>query len=428
MRIASLRSTHAAPSTSSPSTSSRVLARPGARSRRLGVARAKTKASDDAFGPFAPPLEPLDPHPPLFCFYDARRVIEARDGAGDGADADADAEVEVSFDFYDTTTRVSARDERGIRGTWNGQAFFMPWDVCEAIANDERGVYEPEREHPWDVGRWRKVVTFSDDTERAVSLMPSGPKTWPTALIAGFSMHRFGVGVDPKEDTEKKLGAVAPIRKGARVLDVCTGLAYTASMAAARGAHVTTIELDTTMTKMCRMNPHSKALFSGRIEQLYGNGADVVKTFKDGEFDRIITDPPTFALAGELYSAEFYADLKRILKPKGKVYHYIGDPKSASGGSVAAGVVRRLKAVGFGGVEIDYDAHGIIAAHDHIKLNRTASSASSSPSRASKSSFDAKKKTASHRGGKKPRRPAGSRRFNLDTDDDDDDDDYDDHF
>ena len=37
--------------------------------------------------------------------------------------------------------------------------------------------------------------------------MPSGERTWPTALIAGFSMHRFGVGVDPKEDTEKKLGS-----------------------------------------------------------------------------------------------------------------------------------------------------------------------------------------------------------------------------
>jgi len=426
MHAASLRATHTATSTSTSSSSN---VQKGSR-RRRAVARAKPKSpSDETFGPFAPPLDPLDPHPPLFCFYDARRVLEARESSvSEGA---SDTTLEVSFDFYATTTRVSTTDERGIASTWNGRAFVMPWDVVATIANDERGVYEPEPSEAWDGGRWRKVVTFSDDTERAVSLMPSGPKTWPTALIAGFSMHRFGVGVDPKEDTEKKLGAVAPIRKGARVLDVCTGLAYTASMAAARGAHVTTIELDTTMTKMCRMNPHSKLLFSGSIQQLYGNGADVVKTFKDGEFDRIITDPPTFALAGELYSAEFYADLKRILKPKGKVYHYIGDPKSASGGSVAAGVVRRLKAVGFGGVEIDYDAHGIIAAHDHIKLMKTSPS-STKTSKTTTSKTDPKKNSQRAGGSKRAAQhrtrrrdaPRGGRRFTLTDDDDDDDGEY----
>ena len=59
--------------------------------------------------------------------------------------------------------------------------------------------------------------------------MPVGGGFAPTALLAGFSMHRFGVGVDPMEDTERKLAAIAPIRPGARVLDVCTGLAYTAA-------------------------------------------------------------------------------------------------------------------------------------------------------------------------------------------------------
>ena len=66
--------------------------------------------------------------------------------------------------------------------------------------------------------------------------MPSGAGTAPTALIAGFSMHRFGVGVDPMEDTARKIGAVHPIRPGARVLDICTGLAYTrAAVARAKG-------------------------------------------------------------------------------------------------------------------------------------------------------------------------------------------------
>ena len=338
-------------------------------SHRPSSARSAKSTSDDAiapWGPFAPPLEPLSPRPPLLVHFAARAALAAR--------AASAQTVEISFDFYKTAPTLASVTERGLECAWLSRAVFAPWSVVESVAEDERGVFEPDPAlAEWNSGRWSKIVSFSEDTSRAVSLMPSGARTWPTALVAGFSMHRFGIDVDPREDTAKKLGAVAPIRPGARVLDICTGLAYTCSMAAERGARVTTIELDSTMTKMCRMNPHSEALFSGNIEQLYGNGADVVKTFADAEFDRIITDPPTFALAGELYSSEFYAELKRVLKPKGKLYHYIGDPKSSSGSTVAAGVVRRLKLAGFGGVEIDYDAHGIIAAHDHIKVNRSSS-------------------------------------------------------
>ena len=373
---------------------------PRARSRRRQPSsRATARASrDDDDAPrrrHAPPLPPLDPRPPLITHYEARRLLDAR--------ANGETSCKVSWDFHFTTPNDARVDALGARATLDGdREVFMAWDAIETIAGDERGVYEQADEDDWLGGGARKVVTFSDDTERAVSLMPSGERTWPTALIAGFSMHRFGVGVDPKEDTEKKLGAVAPIRKNARLLDICTGLAYTSCMAHARGADVTTIELDRTMTKMCRMNPHSKALFEGEIEQLYGNGADVVKTFEDSCFDVIITDPPTFALAGELYSAEFYADLKRILRPKGKLYHYIGDPKSASGSGVAAGVVRRLKQVGFDAA-IDYDAHGIVAAHDRVRLNRT--SKDKSPRKSSSKSRGRRVDDASTRRPRRGRRP-----------------------
>ena len=88
--------------------------------------------------------------------------------------------------------------------------------------------------------------------------------------------HRFGVGVNPMEDTRKKIGAIAPVRPNAKILDVCTGLAYTACAASALGARVTTIELDPAMTEMCRANPRSRALFTGEIRQLYGDAAEVV--------------------------------------------------------------------------------------------------------------------------------------------------------
>jgi len=99
------------------------------------------------------------------------------------------------------------------------------------------------------------------------------------------------------------------------------------------------------------------------ISQLYGNAFDVIQTLPDRAFDRIIHDPPTFALAGELYGEKFYSELFRVLKPSGRVYHYTGDPSSnVAGGGGVRGIVKRMKLVGFESVEIDQHAHGVVAA------------------------------------------------------------------
>ena len=231
---------------------------------------------------------------------------------------------------------------------------------------------------------------YSNTIDRVCALCPSdsvNSELAPTALIAGFSMHRFGLGVDPKEDTRRKIASLKPYKgNNLAVLDVCTGLAYTAIMASEleNVSSVTTIELDPTMTQICAMNPHSKGLF-GRaknttkkrredggeddyekhniISQLYGNAFDVIQTLPDRAFDRIIHDPPTFALAGELYGEKFYSELFRVLKPSGRVYHYTGDPSSnVAGGGGVRGIVKRMKLVGFESVEIDQHAHGVVAA------------------------------------------------------------------
>jgi len=61
------------------------------------------------------------------------------------------------------------------------------------------------------------------------------------------------------------------------------------------------------------------------------------------------------------YSADFYHELHRVLKAKGRVFHYIGDPKSKSGGTVTRGVVRRLQEVGFRRVKPWPRAFGVVA-------------------------------------------------------------------
>ena len=64
--------------------------------------------------------------------------------------------------------------------------------------------------------------------------------------------------------------------------------------------------------------------------------------------DAILHDPPRFGIAGELYSQVFYDQLARVLRRKGKLFHYTGAPnKLTSGRDVAGEVVKRLRHAGF---------------------------------------------------------------------------------
>src|SRR5258708_35267794 len=92
-----------------------------------------------------------------------------------------------------------------------------------------------------------------------------------------------------------------------------------------------------------------------------GDAYEVVPTFADKSFDRIMHDPPTLKLAGELYSGAFYHELYRILKRGGRLFHYIGDPNSKASGSVTPGVVRRLQEAGFSRVGRRAEGYGVVA-------------------------------------------------------------------
>ena len=91
-----------------------------------------------------------------------------------------------------------------------------------------------------------------------------------------------------------------------------------------------------------------------------GDAFEVVPTFEESYFSRIIHDPPAFSLAGDLYSGEFYRQLYRILKPGGRLFHYIGDLNSKSGSTVTKGVLRRLQEAGFTRVVRRPEAFGVV--------------------------------------------------------------------
>lgn len=227
----------------------------------------------------------------------------------------------------------------------------LPWGILEEIAGSDSACYVLEDEGA------RKIQFFSEFMNRAYTLYPT--PSAPTMLVSGLPMHRVK-GTDPRQDTLQKVKTIAPI--GGDVLDTAMGLGYTAIEAGRTANSVTTIELDPTVVEVCRLNPWSQELFRNpRIRRLMGDAFDVVEALDDAAFQRIIHDPPTFSLAGHLYGEAFYRELHRVLSPRGRLFHYIGDLESRSGAGVARGVRQRLTAAGFRRVVDRRRAFGVVA-------------------------------------------------------------------
>ena len=206
-------------------------------------------------------------------------------------------------------------------------------------------------------GSIERVQLYSEWTGRPCSLIATHGA--PTVVLAGFPMHRVK-GIDPYRDTLLKMRTLAPVR--GPVLDTTTGLGYTAIEAARTADRVVTIELDPAVLAVARLNPWSRPLFADdTIERVVGDATEVVPTLADASFARIVHDPPSFSLAGELYSRAFYAHLRRVLRPGGRLFHYTGDPESGLGRRITTGVKRRLLDAGFERVVERPQAFGLVA-------------------------------------------------------------------
>jgi uncharacterized protein len=254
----------------------------------------------------------------------------------------------TSLDLGRTVAEVTLDDD-GVRlpdGT------TLPWETIDRISGSTNACFALRGD-----GAVEPIKRYSETTARAYSLMPTVRA--PTMMLSGTYMHRVK-GTDPVADTESKMRAVAPVR-GA-VLDTTTGLGYTAIAAARTADRVVTVELDPVVIEVCRENPWSAELFSDpRIEQRVADVSELIRELPDASFDRVVHDPPMMSIAGELFSGDLYREVHRVLRPGGRLFHYVGRPDSTSGARVGRGVVSRLRAAGFRRVDEAPDAFGFTA-------------------------------------------------------------------
>lgn len=244
--------------------------------------------------------------------------------------------VVTSFDLGRTTEAVTTSPTGW---NWRGQSFPFPERV------KDRTIYA------WDGDDWAPVSRYG------TALIKLVPTEWgpPTFEIDGIKMLPTAQ-VSPWADAERKVGLVAP--KGKVVLDTCGGLGYFAAWCVASGASaVLSFEKNLDVLWLRTMNPWSPTP-DGVLTLAHGDISERISTLPSHSVDAILHDPPRFGIAGELYSQAFYDELARVIRPRGRLFHYTGSPnKLTSGRDVPIEVSKRLIRAGF---KTTLDGDGVV--------------------------------------------------------------------
>ncbi len=269
---------------------------------------------------------------PLITKKEAEKILQAKAGA-----------AEVSLDLGMTKSKVEIKGDKVCI-----QSQTVPLDDFLRVKENFCYIVEDNT--------LKKAELFSNETRLYYKLLPT--TDWPTFTLSSTPMHRH-THLSPKEDTMLKIKEISPVM--GRVLDTCCGLGYTATMASKKAELVETFEKDKYTMVFVRINPYSQELFSSRIRLHEEDVFTGIQAFHDAWFDRILHDPPTFKRAPELYTSEFYAQLFRVLKKGGILYHYTPMPQKTHGRQFFTAVVARLKKAGFQKVEYHLRSSGIRA-------------------------------------------------------------------
>lgn len=258
---------------------------------------------------------------PLLTFHTHNVLAAALDSASEGA-----AVIRCSLNLGKSTTTVTVERDGW---TWNGQLY--PWlATCK-----ERTIYH------WT---GQEFAPASRYTSALIKLVPTewGP---PTFEIDGIKMLPTAQ-VSPYEDAGRKVALIEPRDK--IILDTCGGLGYFADWCLKGGAQrVLSYEKNADVLWLRTLNPWSPA----QAEALVITHADIaveIGRLPTATMDAVLHDPPRFGIAGELYSQAFYDHLARVLKSRGRLFHYTGTPnRLTTGRDVPREVATRLQRAGF---------------------------------------------------------------------------------
>jgi predicted methyltransferase len=201
------------------------------------------------------------------------------------------------------------------------------------------------------------LVFFENKFYRILSTIP------PSLEIDGIRMHKTNVENEIIQKIEN-----LKIKRGYRVLDTCCGFGYTAIKAAQKGAKVITIEIDPFVIKLAKINPYSKDLFIDKnITLIIGDTTKILKNNIEDYFDVIIHDPPKLSpKTGNLFSNELYITFYKLLKPKGILFHYVGEAgKKYRNKDLLHTISKRLSDIGFK-VKKDNNLKSLIASKSYF--------------------------------------------------------------
>lgn len=207
-------------------------------------------------------------------------------------------------------------------------------DVCK-----DRTIYY------WTGDAFAPVQRFSN------SLIKLVPTQWgaPTFEIDGIKMLPTAQ-ISPFVDAQQKVALIQPRAK--TILDTCGGLGYFAMWCLRGGAsEIVSFEKNPDVLWLRSLNPWSpegSGEIDARLQLTLADVSERIASLPTARFDAALHDPPRFGIAGELYSQAFYDELARVLKPRGKLFHYTGAPnKLTTGRDVPREVAARLQRAGF---------------------------------------------------------------------------------
>ena len=245
--------------------------------------------------------------------------------------------VACSLDLGRTQTTVTVT---GAGWVWQDRDYPFP-DICK-----DRTIYY------WTENAWEPVQRY------AGALIKLVPTAWgaPTFEIDGIKMLPTAQ-VSPYADAGRKVALIAP--RGKRILDTCGGLGYFAAWCLTGGARqVQSFEKNPDVVWLRSLNPWSPQA-DARLTLTQDDIAQAIARLPDAAFDAALHDPPRFGIAGELYAQAFYDHLARVLRRRGRLFHYTGTPNQlTSGRDVPAEVTKRLQRAGFA---VTPDGDGLLA-------------------------------------------------------------------